>query len=132
MNLKTVYQDSARLPKDCWDAFDRDRNKNLNTAELYGLRLILSAFIKDFEEVYFGVDEAFTHIEDVARFNKDCIDILDGYYNIYVFDHYAIKCIWMTNDGAILLDCYDVNSIDPDGFDDVDLTELPRVLFRLD
>lgn len=132
MNLETVYQDSTRLSKDCWDNFDRDRNKNLNIAELYGLRLILSAFIKDFEEVYFGADEAFTHIEDVARFNKDCIDILDGYYNIYVFDHYAIKSIWMTNGGAILLDCYDVNSIDPDGFDDVDLTELPRVLFRLD
>lgn len=132
MNLETVYQNSTRLSKDRWDNFDRDRNKNLNIAELYGLRHILSAFIKDFEEVYFGVDEAFTHIEDVARFNKDCIDILDGYYNIYVFDRYAIKSIWMTNGGAILLDCYDVSSVDPDGFDDVDLTELPRVLFRLD
>ena len=132
MNLETVYQDSTRLSKDCWGSFDRDRNKNLNIAELYGLRLILSAFIKDFEEVYFGVDEAFTHIEDVARFNKDCIDILDGYYNIYVFDHYAIKSIWMTNGGAVLLDCHDVSSVDPDGFDDVDFTDLPRVLFRLD
>ena len=132
MNLKTVYQDSARLPKECWDNFDRDRNKNLNIAELYGLRLILSAFVENYETVCFGLDEAFTHIEDVARFNWDCIDILDGYYNTYVFDHYAIKCVWMTNAGAILLDSYDTSSVDPDGFDDVDLTELPRVLFRLD
>lgn len=130
MNLETVYQNSIRLSKDRWDNFDRDRNKNLNIAELYGLRCILSAFVKDYESSCYG--ENFTHIEDVARFNKDCIDILDGYYNAYVFDNYAVKSIWMTNAGAILLDCYDVSSVDPDGFDDVDLTELPRVLIRLD
>ena len=130
MNLETVYQDSTRLSKDCWDNFDRDRNKNLNIAELYGLRHILSAFVKDYESSCYG--ENFTHIEDVTRFNKDCVDILDGRYDTYIFDRCAIECIWMTNGGAILLDCYDVNSIDPDGFGDVDFTDLPRVLFRLD
>ena len=130
MNLETVYQNSVRISKDRWDNFDRDRNKNLNIAELYGLRHILSAFVKDYESSCYG--ENFTHIEDVTRFNKDCVDILDGRYDTYIFDCCAIECIWMTNGGAILLDCYDVNSIDPDGFGDVDFTDLPRVLFRLD
>ena len=91
MNLETVYQDSTRLSKDRWGSFDRDRNKNLNTAELYGLRHILSAFIRDYESSCYG--ENFTHIEDVTRFNKDCVDILDGYYDTYIFDRCAIECI---------------------------------------
>lgn len=130
MNLETVYQDSTRLPKECWDNFDRDRNKDLNIAELYGLRCILSAFVNDYESSCYG--KSFTHIEDVTRFNKDSIDILDGCYDTYVFDRCAIGCIWMTNGGAILLDCYDTRSVDPDGFGDVDFTNFPRVLIRLD
>lgn len=130
MNLSTVYQTRHRIPEECWNNFDRDRNKSLNIAELYGLKCILSAFVKDYESSCYG--ENFTHIKDVTRFNNDSIDILDGCYNTYVFDRCAIECIWMTNAGAILLDCYDVSSVDPDGFDDVDFTDLPRVLFRLD
>ena len=130
MNLNTVYQTRYQLPEECWGNFDRDRVQNLNTVELYGLERVLSAFVEDYETQAYG--ERCTHIEDITRFNKDSVDILDGYLNTYFFNHYAIECIWMTKGGAIMLDCYDTSEVDSDGFNDVDLTVLPRVLFRLD
>jgi hypothetical protein len=54
---------------------------------------------------------------------QDVIDILDGYYDTYVFDHYAIGSLWVTENGIVIMELADLDTIgeeDEDPFEKVE------------
>ena len=118
------------------------KKQELNTVEKIGLDKILSDFIKEYELETFG--ETYGDISDYTRYNKDNVDILDGYTDTYIFDTYAIGCIWMTENGCLLLECVDLeayNGENTEEFEESELMDRPNkfdlwaefdtVLFRL-
>jgi len=85
-----------------------DRKKELNQLEKIGLENVLNDFVKDYENNVYS--ENYVNIIDYTRWNQDNVDILDGYYDTYIFDNYAIGEIYCTNNGIILLDCIDLRT----------------------
>ena len=81
--------------------------KVLTTIEKRGLEAVLRDFIAEYEEETQG--EAYTNIENYTRYNEKSVDILDGYFDTYLFDNYAICEIYATERGCIILDCVDLD-----------------------
>ena len=105
MNINNVYSRSYLLPEDCHSNFEPYRKRSLNTIELIGLEAILIAFVQQYEEAMLG--EVYTkNLSSFTRYNDDSVDILDGVYDTYIFDNYAIGSIWMTDNGIPMLGCY--------------------------
>lgn len=98
--------DTSKENKYRW--FETDRKKELNQIEKIGLEHVLQDFITEYEEDNFG--EVYTNIIDYTRWNTNSVDILDGYSDTYIFDTYAIECIYCTNNGIILLECSDLET----------------------
>ena len=127
MNINTVYEDKYKLEESRFTHFDAHRKAVLNEVDEYGLEYILQAFIKNYEENIFG--EAYTDISNYMRFSTDNVNILDGYTNTYVFDEYAIDCIWMTDNGCVILECREIGNVEDVG--SIDIYDYPRILFVL-
>lgn len=134
MDIRTVFSSRYMIPEDCHDNFHR--KKNLNAIELVGLEAILVNLIQQYEEEAFG-EVYSTSITDYTRYNEDCVDILDGVYDTYIFRNYAIGSIWMTDNGIPMLSCFLLESEEyDDPYDivrNVDwMSDCKHVLFRLD
>ena len=127
MNIYSLYEDKYQLEEYRFTHFDAHRKSVLNEVDEYGLKYILQAFIKNYEENIFG--EAYTDISNYTRFSTDNVNILDGYNNTYVFDGYAIDCIWMTDNGCVILECREIGNIEDVG--SIDIYDYPRILFVL-
>lgn len=138
------YSNLFRIDADNTSIFDNDRKKELNTIEKTGLEAILADFVQEYEEDTFG--ETYGNIKNYIRWNNDSVDILDGYTDTYIFDHYAIGSVWTTKNGCIMLDAVDLDEFtgdeeDREEFEDSDIMERPnkfdiwtdceRALFRL-
>lgn len=125
-----------KIREDAHDAFEARRKKHLSRIELMGLEAILVAFIEEYEQETYGV-VCSKNVADYTRYNDDSVDILDGAFDTYIFDVYAIDSIWMTDTDIPILSCYKLES---DEYDDpfevvrfTDwMTECEHVLFRLD
>lgn len=136
MNMHSVFSNRFLISEENYDIFESRRKSDLNAVELIGLEAILVAFIQQHQEEYFG--EVYSkNIADYIRYVGDCVDILDGVYDTYVFDNYAIDSLWMTDSGIPMLSCFLLES---DEYDDPDeiichtdwMSECKHVLFRLD
>lgn len=133
MDIRTVFSNRYLIPEDCHDNFKR--KQNLNSIELLGLEAILVALIHQYEEEAYG--EVYSKIiTDFTRYNSDCVDILDGVYDTYIFDNYAVGEIWMTENGIPMLSCYLLESEEyDDPYDIVQntdwMSDCKHVLFRL-
>ena len=139
-----LYSDLFEIPTENESIFESDRKSNLNLVEKLGLEAILADFIKDYEEETLG-EFCAKDIKNYIRYNENGVDILDGITDTYIFDHYAIGEIWMTNNGCILMSAVDLDRYtgdEPERFEDSDIYERPTmfdiwsdfepVLFRLD
>lgn len=133
MNIRNIFSNRYRLPEDCHGNFHR--KEKLNAIERLGLEAVLVAFIQQYEAEVLG--EVYSkNVTDYTRFNDDCVDILDGCYDTYIFDGYAIGSVWMTDNGIPMLECYQLESDDyEDPFEIVRntdwMSECKYVLFRL-
>lgn len=99
------YTDKFLLGDDA--PINKESAKVLSTLEKRGLEAVLRDFIAEYEEENFG--EVYTNIENCTRYNEKSVDILDGYYDTYNFDNYAICEIYATENGCIILDCVDLD-----------------------
>lgn len=134
MDIRTVYSRRYLIPADCHGNFTR--KPELTGLEHIGLEAILAAFVQQYEETVYG-EICTQNLTDYTRFNADSVDILDGCYDTYVFDGYAIDCIYATHTGIPVLSCY---RLEHPEYDDpfevmrcVDwMSECEQVLFRLD
>ena len=133
--LNTVYANRHLIPAEHTDHFEKHRKPHLNMVEKIGLEAILCEFVKQYELDNLG--ESCTHLIDYTRWNESSIDILDGFFDTYVFDGYAIGEIWIAYDSCIMLSCYKLESEEYD--DEYDIlnntdwqSECEPVLFRLD
>ena len=127
MNIYSVYEDKYQLEETRFTHFDAHRKSVLNEVDEYGLKYILQAFIKNYEENIFG--EVYTDISNYTRCSTNNVDILDGYNNTYVFDGFAIDSIWMTDNGCVILECREIGVIED--VSSIDIYDYPRVLFIL-
>lgn len=112
------YSDKFIIDKDKENIFENDRKTDLSLIEKIGLEAILNDFVKEYEEESFGQAH---DIKDYIRWNEDGVDILDGVTDTYIFDHYAISEVWVTNNGCIML-----SAIDLDNFTNEDEDEQER------
>lgn len=127
MNIYSLYEDKYQLEETRFTHFDAHRKAVLNEVDECGLEYILQAFIKNYEENIFG--EVYTDIKKYTCYSTDKVDILDGCTNTYVFDEYAIDCIWMTDNGCVILECREIGEIED--VSSIDIYDYPRVLFIL-
>ena len=142
--MSNYYSRLLKIDEDNHSIFDNDRKQELNTIEKTGLEAILADFVEEYEESTYG--ETYGNIKDYIRWNQNSVDILDGYTDTYIFDHYAIGSIWTTNNGCIMLDAVDLDTFtgdeeDREEYEDTDIMERPskydiwcdceRALFRL-
>ena len=135
MNMSYIYEHRHRLPLEAAQRFERDRKTDINVVEHIGLEAILCLFVEQYELETYG--ETYAKLSDYTRWTESGVDILDGYYDTYLFDDYAISEIWMTNTGCVLLDCYELKH--PEYDDPYDVmrnidwqSECTPVTFRLD
>ena len=125
--MYNFYSDLFIIPTENEDIFNKDRKHNLTTIEKIGLESVLDEFIKEYEEIQYG--EAGASIKECTRFNEDSVDILDGVYDTYIFDHYAIGSVWTTNNGCIVMEAADLDDYEGDdmeAFEDSDLYDRPN------
>lgn len=135
MNLSRIYENRHLLSGGALKNFLPYRKTDMNAVEYLGLEAILCKFVEQYEEEAFG--ESYVKLTDYTRWNKDSVDILDGCYDTYVFDDYAICEIWMTDNGCVLLSCYELKH--PEYDDPYDVLrnidwqcECKPITFRLD
>lgn len=114
------YSDLFIIPKENESIFEYNRKKTLSTLEKFGLESVLDTFIRDYEEE--TMEESYTKIKNFTRYNEDSIDILDGIRDTYVFDHYAIGSLWVTENGIVIMELADLDTVgeeDEDPFEKV-------------
>ena len=139
------YSNFILIPADRQEIFEKDRKHDLSEIEKIGLEAVLANFILDYEEETEG-GRFSQDIKDYIRWNADNVDIMDGYSDTYIFYHYAIGSLWITNNGCIMLSAVDLEKYTGDDVEHYnelkeDLFDLPRhfdlwcdfesVLFRL-
>lgn len=134
MNTNYIFANRHQVPAEYVQDFTR--KPNLSTLEHIGLETVLCKFVEQYELETFGETYS-TEFDSVTRWNVDGVDILDGCYDTYIFDQYAIESIWCTENGAILLTCYYLQHDEYDDPDDVVRytdwqSECQEVVFRLD
>ena len=112
------YSDLFIISKENESIFENNKKKTLSTLEKFGLESVLDDFIRDYEEETMG--ESYTKIKNFTRHNEDSIDILDGVRDTYVFDHYAIGSLWVTESGVVIMELADLDTV---GEEDEDLFE---------
>jgi hypothetical protein len=115
------YSDLLIIPKENESIFENNRKKTLSTLEKFGLENVLYTFIEDYE--YQSNGESYTEIKPYTRYNENSIDILDGVHDIYIFDHYAIGSLWVTENGIVIMELADLDTIgeeDEDPFEKVE------------
>lgn len=95
--------------------FEFEKKGHLNQIEQIGLESILSQLIKDYETECFG--ESTCDITEVTRYNSDCVDILDGRYDVYVMNDFAITSICCTDNGIVLIECYPLDDNEEPNWD---------------
>lgn len=108
------------------ETFLKIRKQNLNDVEAYGLRHALADFVKEYEEENFG--EVYTDLYDQTNTvtdnhgNRVAVDLLDGYYNTYLFEHdgqkLALDYLFMTDNGIMVLVANPIS--DTDNMDTID------------
>lgn len=106
--MNYYYENMLIIPKKNEMLFIKDKKKDLNLVEKIGLETILCDFVNNYELCSYG--EIYNNVKDFIRYNEDDIDILDGYYDTYVFDNYAIGDIWMTKNGIAVLTVADLST----------------------
>lgn len=104
------YERLLVIDRENEDIFTNARKKELNNVEKAGLEIMLADFIASYEEEVFGEIYS-TNIRDIIRWNENSVDFLDGYYDTYVFDNYAIGSMWMLTNGVVVLEIADLNTI---------------------
>ncbi len=139
------YNEMFLLDADRNEFYEKDRKRELSQLEKIGLEAVLADFVKDYEEETEG-DFYTKDIKNYIRWNADSVDILDGYSDTYIFNHYAISEVWVTKNGCIMLSAVDLEQYTGDDVEHYnelkeDLFNLPRhfdlwcdfesVLFRL-
>jgi len=110
----TYYTDKFLLDDDA--PISKAPAKVLNTLEKRGLEAVLRDFISEYEEEVFG--EVYANIENYTRYNEKSVDILDGCYDTYNFDNYAICEIYATENGCIILECVDLDQYTGEDIED--------------
>lgn len=136
MNVRNIYSNRHLIPEANHDMFEKHRKPELNQIELVGLEAVLAAFIQQYEEEAYG--EVYSkNITDYIRYIGDCVDILDGVHDTYIFDNYAIGHVWMTDNGIPMLSCFLLESNEYDDPYEIVcntdwMIECKHVLFRLD
>lgn len=118
------YQRRHKLSDESALRFVQDKKKDLNLVEHIGLETILIDFIHDYECETFGGSDCNAELANYIRWNATSVDLLDGVTDTYVFDHYAIGELWMTNNGNVVLTAFDLGTADVDDGDDVDFYQL--------
>ena len=106
MNLANTYESRYLLPEDAHCNFEPHRKTNLSPIEKVGLEAILVAFMRQYEQEVCGEACSEELLRGYIRWNEDNVDILDGCFDTYIFENYAISCLWMTNNGIPVLECY--------------------------
>lgn len=140
--MENLYSELFLIPDEKVSHFENDKKNNLSLIEKVGLEAMLADFIAEYEEIQYG--EAGVSIKEYTRWNDNCVDILDGYTDTYIFDHYAIGSVWTTSNGCVCMDAVDLEEYtgdDKEAFEDSDLYDRPSrfdiwsdfkpVLFRL-
>lgn len=137
MNISTVYSNRHQIPEEHVAHFEKNRKYDLSTVEMIGLETILCEFVKQYEESEFG--KSYGNLRDYIRWDRKAgmIDLLDGYYDTYIFENYAISEIWIAYESCVMLSCY---KLEHDEYDDENdilrntdwQSECKPVLFRLD
>lgn len=135
MNMSTIYADRHLVSEDRMAHFEEHRKQKLSMVEKIGLEAVLCEFAKQYEEETYGGPTL--ELRDYTRWLESSIDILDGIYDTYTFDDYAISEIWIAYDDCIMLSCYELKHPDyEDVYDILNYTdwqsECKPVLFRLD
>ena len=100
------YNDRFELSEESAKNHKAERKQNLTTLEKIGLEKVLCDFVKDYEETVYG--ETYGDLSQYTRYNESSVDILDGVTDTYIFDHYAINEIWVTNYGGVILSTVDL------------------------
>lgn len=138
MNMNYIYAERHLIPAENEARFRSNRKYDLNTVEMVGLEAILCMFVEQHQDEEYG-EICCTNMRDHTRWDskRGCIDILDGCYDTYIFENYAIEEIWMTTSGCIMLSCYELEHEEyDDPWDIVQNTDWQSkckpVLFRLD
>ena len=134
MNIHTVYTNRYEIPAESHSRFTAKAHPS--SLELLGLESILVAFVQQYEEESAG--EVYSkNFTDFTRYNETNVDILDGCFDTYIFEDFAIVCIYATDNGIPVLSCRKLAH--PDYDDPFDIvrnidwySECERVLFRLD
>ena len=139
MNMSSIYTERHLIPEKYEAEFLNDRKYDLNTVEMVGLEAVLCRFVEQHQDTEYG-EISFTDMRGYTRWDSKAgrIDILDGCYDTYIFENYAIAEIWMTTSGCIMLTCYQLEETEEydDPWDIVQNTDwqsdCKAVLFRLD
>ena len=135
MNMNYIYENRHLIPDEHVDHFEKHRKQKLNMVEKIGLEAILCEFVRQYEEEEFGC--YCNNFRDYTRWCESSIDILDGFYDTYIFGNYAIAEIWIAYDSCIMLSCYELESDEYDDPEDIVRNtdwqfDCKPVLFRLD
>lgn len=81
-------------------------NQNLSTVEYKGLESMLDELIRDYEKEYMG--EIYTDIKEYTIYRDGEVQVLDGYYDVYIMGDIAISSIFMNNNNVVYIECYHV------------------------
>ena len=137
MNLSSIYENRHLIPEEHMKHFEDHRKYNLSLVEMIGLEAVLCEFVKQYEEAEYGC--FCSSFRDYTRWDSKAgmIDLLDGIYDTYVFNNYAISEIWIAYEDCIMLSCYELQSDEYDDPEDIVAntdwqSECKPVLFRLD
>lgn len=86
-----------------------DRKRQLSTVEKMGLEYILGDFMKAVcrRDYDFSMDD---DVFDEIVWHDDCVSILNGTNDTFVFGNYAVDEVWCTYGGSILLTAYDLTT----------------------
>ena len=101
------YENLFVISKDCEKNFEPFKQE-LTTIEKIGLEAVLVDFVNQYEQCEFG--ENYTNIEPYVRYNKDSVDILDGYSDTYNFNNYAIGEMKLTSNGIAIMIVADLDN----------------------
>lgn len=108
MNIANTYESRYLLPEDAHQNFVPHRKAKLTDIEKVGLEAILVAFMRQHQLEEYGLSPHEEFFRQYIRWNEDNVDILDGEQDTYVFGNYAISCLWMTDNGIPVLECYEL------------------------
>lgn len=115
--MRLTIDELQVIEKEQLDNFEL--KQSLTEIELYGLELILSNLLKDYN-CEIGIEQDATDLVDKYTIHKENnLSILDGCYNILIIGDYAVSSVYLTENNIPVLECCQVD----DDYNPIDDTE---------